>query len=157
MRTVSVVALALAALASTVSALINGHVINNCPMTIYARPATCSDTGTETIPIGPGESWTHPQPADNDDCNRAIKLSADTVIDSEGASVYNIEYVQSNDDLWYNLSHDAGNPFTEYARTLTVSSCSESLHCAAGNDGSACDYPMLYDCMNAGDVHFQLC
>jgi hypothetical protein len=144
-------------LASTVSASINGHVINNCPMTIYARPATCRDSGVDTVAIGPGESYTHPQPANNDDCNRAIKLSIDTTIDSEGASVYNIEYVQTDDKLWYNLSHDAGNPFTAYARTMTVSNCDAALHCAAGNDGSACDYPMLYDCMNAGDVHFQLC
>lgn len=157
MRTFSVVALALAALTSTVSAAINGHVINNCPFTIYARPATCSDTGSDTIAVASGDSYTHPNPADNDNCNRAIKLSADTTIDSEGASVYNIEYVMTDDDLWYNLSHDAGNPFTNSSRTLTVSNCDESLHCPAGNDGSMCDYPMLYDCMNAGDVHFQLC
>jgi hypothetical protein len=76
----------------------------------------------------------------------------------KGGAVYQYEFnwALENNRIWYNLSHENGNPFTDVSRKMTMASC-PTLVCSAGNDGGACDYPMQMDCGLLAGVFGYIC
>ena len=59
--------------------------------------------------------------------------------------------------MWYNLSHEDGNPFTDVVRQLSAHNNCPKLRCEAGNHGSACDYELQTDCGTLGAMAGYLC
>ncbi|KAH9865075.1 hypothetical protein IAQ61_009021 [Plenodomus lingam] len=75
--------------------------------------------------------------------------------------VYQYEFNWSLEDgrIWYNLSHNDANPFTDVARQIggpKGSSC-QYRRCHPGNNGEACDDPLLGDCGEVGTLVAYLC
>jgi hypothetical protein len=83
--------------------------------------------------------------------------------------IYHAEYVVHADGaIWYNFSHEGmgdQRPFKDVARSISVEGegpkCT-ALTCAAGDDGSSCDYSdgieaYIRDCKEANDVYVTMC
>lgn len=154
-----------AAMASLVSAD-GGAFNNNCGVAVYARSATCENTGHDATLVQPGETYDHNLSSSSPGCNRAIKIA--TSVNGLDSDCYNVEWViDTNDEMWYNLSHDHGDPVGEFKRTMAVDGCEDVIQCEAGD--SSCDYPILKSCTSAqmasaagtsqqpGFVHFNMC
>lgn len=159
MKTFAFLAAAVATLASVVSAD-QGSFINNCQKAVYARSATCENTGHDSTLVQPGEVYDHNLVSSSPGCNRAIKIA--TSVEGLDSDCYNVEWViDVNGILWYNLSHDHGDPVNEFRRTMAVDGCEDVIQCEAGD--SSCDYPILKTCNDQlkpatiGQVHFSLC
>jgi hypothetical protein len=76
-----------------------------------------------------------------------------------GGSVYQFEFVWAfeNDELWYDLSHENANPFTDVEREFAGPTGCPNVKCVAGNDGSQCDYPKQKGCYTKGALNGYLC
>jgi hypothetical protein len=59
--------------------------------------------------------------------------------------------------MWYDLSHEDGNPFTDVEREMAPQNGCPNLRCDAGNEGSQCDYPSQTDCASLGAIQGFLC
>jgi|TARA_R110002003_G_scaffold9_21_gene565 hypothetical protein len=73
--------------------------------------------------------------------------------------VYQYEFNWALEDnlMWYNLSHEDGNPFTDVCREFGAHNGCPGLRCEAGNDGGACDYDIQTDCRKHGAMQGSLC
>lgn len=151
MKSFFILATALATVTPLVAAD-GGTFINNCPVPVYARSATCQDTGHDATIVGPGETYEHNLSSTGSNCNRAIKIA--TSVEGLDSDCYNVEWVVDDaGELWYNLSHDHGNPVQEFARTMTVEGCDDIVRCEKGDD--SCDYPVLKNCKKPQGVTAQ--
>ncbi|KAF2036315.1 hypothetical protein EK21DRAFT_106417 [Setomelanomma holmii] len=132
-------------------------VFNNyCPYPLYIREAVAEHPGSRPnercanfsespgAKMTPGGTFTNQFPIYKDTCGYSVEVSR-----YPGEPVYQFEYVWAleNGRVWYNLSHESDNPFTDVVRALGArrSGC-PFLQCPAGDDGSACDYPHQTDC-----------
>lgn len=86
--------------------------------------------------------------------------------------LYQVEYtIDEKGAIWYNLSHENGNPFKEVARYLFVNGHGTGnkcipFYCAPGDGGTGCDWKadwgprpdqFVNGCDQADDVYFILC
>jgi hypothetical protein len=97
-------------------------------------------------------------------CGISVKISH-----TPGGPVYQVEYVtDKNNDLWYNFSHQDGNPFTDVTRALWPQGGSSggkclTLWCGPGDDGRGCDWrnspgdQFVNDCRTHGDLYAVIC
>jgi hypothetical protein len=159
MKTFTLLSTAIAALLSLASAD-GGSFTNNCPTPVYARSATCQNSGHDATLVQPGTTYEHNLSSTGAGCNRAIKISDS--IEGLDSDCYNVEWVvDALGEMWYNLSHDHGNPFEHFRRTMSVDGCEDVIQCEEGD--SSCDYPVLKNCNSkikaaeVGSVHFSLC
>lgn len=111
-----------------------GSFTHNCPTPIYTRSATCETSGHDATLVQPGSTYDHNLYSRNPGCNRATKISdSEDGLDSD---CYNVEWVvDTTGEMWYNLSHDHGNPFKDLKRTMSVEGCEEVIRCEEGEEG----------------------
>lgn len=159
MKAFSTIVASFAALTSVVSAD-GGSFINNCGVAVYARSATCQNTGHDATLVQPGETYDHNLASTGVGCNRAIKVA--NSVEGLDDNCYNVEWVvDASGEMWYNLSHDHGDPVNEFKRTMKVDGCDDVIQCEAGD--SSCDYPVLMNCNSPlkaatpGHVFFNMC
>ncbi|KAF1996213.1 hypothetical protein P154DRAFT_609305 [Amniculicola lignicola CBS 123094] len=138
---------------------IRGYIQNNCRFSIWVASVCCDPRCEFKLEqLRPGTGYWNPYLTYNNGCSQTIKLyraPQDVAIRRE----YQVEYsMELNGDVWYNLSHEDGNPFTFAARFLTVDERCMWLYCAAENDGYECDWPRFTArCHLQRDVRFYLC
>ncbi|KAH7398690.1 hypothetical protein DE146DRAFT_655330 [Phaeosphaeria sp. MPI-PUGE-AT-0046c] len=139
---------------------------NNCPFPLYIREAVaaspsprpwerCKNSGETPEAKMPAHSTAYGgYPVLKDSCGHSIKVSRHP----RGAP-YQFEFTWAleNDRMWYDMSHEDGNPFTDVEREFAPHNHCPALKCGAGNDGSACDYAIQTDCATKGKLHAWLC
>ncbi|KAH7090370.1 hypothetical protein FB567DRAFT_626360 [Paraphoma chrysanthemicola] len=139
---------------------------NYCKFPVYIREAVgehpgprprerCAGYGETQEKILPaGASFLGQIPLLKDSCGHSVKVARKPL-----GPVYQYEFTwaRENDLMWYNLSHEDGNPFTDVRRSFSAHNDCPSLLCEAGNDGRACDYSVQTDCGRHGAMQGSLC
>ncbi|KAF1916968.1 hypothetical protein BDU57DRAFT_539194 [Ampelomyces quisqualis] len=141
-------------------------LMNNCPFPVYVRESvaevpgprpwdTCANYGeSKEGKLSSGGMCFGIYPILKDSCGHSIKIAR-----HPAGPVYQFEFTwaRENDRMWYNLSHEDGNPFTDVEREFSAHNWCPSLKCQAGNDGSQCDYDVQVDCGRKGAMQGFLC
>ncbi|KAH7075770.1 hypothetical protein BKA63DRAFT_306693 [Paraphoma chrysanthemicola] len=139
---------------------------NYCNFPVYIREAVgehpgprprerCAGHGeTQEKILSAGGSFWGQIPLLKDSCGHSVKVAR-----KSRGPVYQYEFTwaRENDLMWYNLSHEDGNPFKDVRRSFSAHNGCPSLRCEAGNDGSACDYSVQTDCGRHGAMQGSLC
>ncbi|KAF2689581.1 hypothetical protein K458DRAFT_400303 [Lentithecium fluviatile CBS 122367] len=157
---------------------IKAHIVNKYPFSVYFYQTVkveCNRAhpNTPTYEVKPRKDGWFPIDmrstlevnfvSNAHDCGISVKISRN----SGSSQIYQVEYTVLPDGaIWYNLSHEKGNPFTDVACYLyvrgTASKCLP-LYCAPGDSGSGCDWRDAHSeqyankCDETEDVHFILC
>ncbi|PSN69067.1 hypothetical protein BS50DRAFT_619758 [Corynespora cassiicola Philippines] len=136
---------------------IAGYVFNGCNFPLYMASATCKpNSGTAVKKINPGQGyWSEPR-AYNDACSQTVKIAKDQSMKPQ----YQLEYNVRDELVWYNLSHEDGDPLSDFARFIEIRGAGpecKKFYCAPNTDRAQCDWPDKLGVCKVADVMLYLC